>query len=258
MTEKLEGLLHIAIELARKVGKLQLQYFRNPLLKSDTKLNSFDVVTEADKASERIIIEELHKLFPTHSILSEESGMTGEEESEWCWVVDPLDGTTNFKAGLPVFTVSIALKHWGKNVVGVVFAPYLNEMFTAVLGGGAYLNEKPINVRRNKDIATMVVATGMPYDKAVNPDNNLENIANVCLKVRGIRRMGTAALDLCYTAAGYFDAYWELNLNPWDVSAGMLIVEEAGGVTASIRNNRNQSIIAGSEEALSTFRPLIK
>ena len=247
-----------AVELARSAGEKQLSFFRNPELAFQTKLNSFDVVTEADKASERLIIDGIHSAFPGHSVLAEESGRDGTDDAEWLWIIDPLDGTTNFNQGLPVFSVSIALQHNGVTVVGVVYAPYLGEMFTALKGNGAYLNGKPIHVRRNSDIGSMVVATGMPYDRDRHPDNNLDNISRVCLRVRGTRRMGSAAIDLAYTAAGYYDAYWELNLNIWDVAAGILLVQEAGGVVGSLRGNRNQSVIAGSAESLSVFRPLIK
>lgn len=247
-----------AVELARSAGEKQLSFFRNPELAFQTKLNSFDVVTEADKASERLIIDGIHSAFPGHSVLAEESGRDGTDDAEWLWIIDPLDGTTNFNQGLPVFSVSIALQHNGVTVVGVVYAPYLGEMFTALKGNGAYLNGKPIHVRRNSDIGSMVVATGMPYDRDRHPDNNLDNISRVCLRVRGTRRMGSAAIDLAYTAAGYYDAYWELNLNIWDVAAGILLVQEAGGVVGSLRENRNQSVIAGSAESLSVFRPLIK
>lgn len=247
-----------AVELARAAGEIQLSYFRNPRLSSQTKLNSFDVVTEADKASERLILDGIRSTFPQHAILSEESGKEGTKDAEWLWVIDPLDGTTNFNQGLPVFSVSIALQHKGSTVVGVVYAPYLGELFTAVRGQGAYLNGNPIHVRHNTDLGTMVVATGMPYDRDRHPDNNLDNISRVCLRVRGTRRMGSAAIDLAYTAAGYYDAYWELNLNPWDVDAGILLVQEAGGIVGSLRENRNQSVIAGSAETLEVFRPLIK
>lgn len=247
-----------AVELARAAGEIQLSYFRNPRLASQTKLNSFDVVTEADKASERLILDGIRSAFPGHAILSEESGKEGAKDAEWLWVIDPLDGTTNFNQGLPVFSVSIALQHHGATVVGVVYAPYLGELFTAVKDHGAYLNGKPIYVRHNTDLGTMVVATGMPYDRDRHPDNNLDNISRVCLRVRGTRRMGSAAIDLAYTAAGYYDAYWELNLNPWDVDAGILLVQEAGGIVGSLRENRNQSVIAGSAETLEVFRPLIK
>lgn len=246
-----------AIELARGAGDIQLSYFRNPELKSKTKLNSFDVVTEADKASEKLIVDGIHATFPGHSILSEESGMEGTDNAEWLWIIDPLDGTTNFDHGLPVFSVSVALQHNGKTVVGVVYAPYLGEMFSAMKGHGAYLNGQPIHVGHNSDLGTMVVATGMPYDRDRHPDNNLDNISRVCFRVRGTRRMGSAAIDLAYTAAGFYDAYWELNLNLWDVAAGILLVQEAGGTVGSLRENRNQSVIAGSAESLDVFRPLI-
>lgn len=247
-----------AVELARAAGEIQLSYFRNTRLASQTKLNSFDVVTEADKASERLILDGIRSAFPGHAILSEESGKEGAKDAEWLWVIDPLDGTTNFNQGLPVFSVSIALQHQGATVMGVVYAPYLGELFTAVKDQGAYLNGNPIHVRHNTDLGTMVVATGMPYDRDRHPDNNLDNISRVCLRVRGTRRMGSAAIDLAYTAAGYYDAYWELNLNPWDVDAGILLVQEAGGIVGSLRENRNQSVIAGSAETLEVFRPLIK
>jgi len=129
-----------AVEFARGAGEVQLSFFRNPNLKSQTKLNSFDVVTEADKASEKLIVDGIHAAFPDHSILSEESGMEGTDNAEWLWVIDPLDGTTNFDHGLPVFSVSVAVQHNGKTVVGVVYAPYLGEMFYAMKGNGAYLN----------------------------------------------------------------------------------------------------------------------
>ena len=173
-------------------------------------------------------------------------------------MIDPLDGTTNFNQGLPIFSVSIALQRHGETVVGVVYAPYLNEMFTAVKGEGSYLNGKRLNVNNKDDLSTMVVSTGMPYDRDRNPDNNLDNISRVSLKVRGVRRYGSAAIDLCYTAAGYFDAYWELNLHLWDIAAGALVLSEAHGTTQSIRTDRRYSIIAGSPESLAALRPLIK
>lgn len=247
-----------AMKWAKNAGDVTLHYFRNPDLKSETKLNDFDVVTEADKAAERVIIEGIRQEFPSHSILSEESGKTCMPDSEWLWVIDPLDGTTNFKQGLPVYSISIALQYRGETVAGVVYVPYLSEMFHAAKGAGAFLNGRQLHCGENDRLATMVVATGMPYDRDRHPDNNLDNISRVCMHVRGIRRMGSAAIDLAYTAAGYFDAYWELNLNLWDIAAGVLLVREAGGTVESIRNDRNHSIMAGSEKSLKIFRALIK
>ena len=256
-TDYKEYLAH-ALEWAESAGRIQLKHFRNVHLQRQTKLNNFDVVTMADKESERLIIESIKQTYPHHSILSEESGAQGVEKSEWRWVIDPLDGTTNFSQGLPIFSVSIALEHNGKVVAGVVHAPYLGETFHAVRGGGAWLNGKKLAVSEKTDLTAMVVATGMPYDRDRNPDNNLDNISRVCLQVRGTRRMGSAAIDLAYTAAGFYDAYWELNLNPWDVDAGILLVEEAGGVVESIRENRNCSILACSAKTMKVFRKLVK
>lgn len=250
--------LTTALQLAKDAGDVTLHYFRSHDLKSVTKQNDFDVLTEADKASERVIMDNIQCTYPNHSILSEESGTTTAPDSEWLWILDPLDGTTNFKQGLPVYSISIALQHKGETVVGVVYAPYLGEMFHAAKGSGAFLNGQPLHCSENSRLSTMVVATGMPYDKDRNPDNNLDNIARVSTRVRGIRRMGSAAIDLAYTAAGYFDAYWELNLNIWDIAAGELLVREAGGIVEPIRTDRNHSILAGSPTSLHIFRELIK
>lgn len=247
-----------AVAWAKEAGDLLMDYFRRSDLASTTKQNSFDVVTEADKASEALIVRRIGERYPSHSVLAEESGVIGNAEAEWQWVIDPLDGTTNYSQGLPVFCVSIALCHRGKAVVGAVYAPALGELFEATSGGGARLNGLAIVCSRKQDLDRMVVATGVPYDKGTNPDNNLDNILRVAPRVRGIRRMGSAAIDLSYTAAGFFDAYWELNLQPWDVAAGALIVEEAGGIVESIRTDRNVSVIAGSRESLAAFRGLIK
>lgn len=256
--DRLNSFLYSALAWARSAGAVQMEYFRNPGLAISTKQNASDVVTEADKASELLITDNIIETYPTHSILSEESGEGGAGRSEWRWVIDPLDGTTNFSQGLPVFCVSIALQHRGKTVVGVVNAPYLGEIFHAVRGGGAFLNGKPIHCGRAKELGEMVVATGMPYDKAANPDNNLDNINRVATAVRGIRRLGSAALDLCYVGAGFFDAYWELNLNPWDVEAGLLIASEAGAVSQRLRKDRGESVAAGSPDCLRRLLTLVR
>lgn len=256
-TETYGEYLKMASKWAREAGDILMGYFRRRDLESDTKLNIFDVVTEADKASEAFLIRSIRAAYPSHAILAEESGEAGSSGSEWRWVIDPLDGTTNFSQGLPVFCVSIGLEYRGETVVGVVFAPKLGELFEACRGGGATLNGEPLHCSGKSDLDRMVVATGVPYDKAVNPDNNLDNILRVAPRVRGVRRMGSAAIDLAYTAAGFFDAYWELNLKPWDVAAGALMVSEAGGVVESIRSDRNVSVIAGSPASLDVFRQLI-
>lgn len=237
--------LQDAISMAKAVGDLQLSYFRSSHLDMQTKLNDSDVVTNADKESEKLIRDYIKENFPDHGIIAEESG-SDHEENEWRWVVDPLDGTTNYSQGLPVFSVSIALEHNSEAVVGVVYAPYLGELFHAVKGGGAFMNGRSVRCSSKNELSKAVLATGMPYDKMTNPDNNLSEIVKIAPVVRGVRRYGSAAIDLCYVAAGFFDGYWELNLNRWDVAAGMLIASEAGARISSLRENRKFSLLASS------------
>lgn len=240
-----DKLLLDVLECARLAGKIQLEYFRSADLDISTKLNESDIVTAADKASEAVILDFVHSNYPDHSILSEESGVE-TNDSEYQWVIDPLDGTTNFSAGLPEFCVSIGVRYKGETIIGVVYAPYLNELFHAVRGEGAYLNGKPIHTGSKTDIHKAVVATGFPVDKDVSRDNNMDNVARVLPKVRGLRRLGAAAVDISYVAAGVLDAYWELNLHEWDVCAGLLIAEEAGAVYHHFRTDRNISVLVGS------------
>lgn len=173
----------------------------------------------------------------------------GYRSSRWHYKISP--------PGFPAFCVSIALERNREAVLGVVYAPYLGECFCAVRGEGAWLNGAPIHCSGKAEISKAVVATGMPYDRNDNPDNNLAEICRMALCVRGIRRMGSAAIDLCYTAAGFFDAYWELNLNRWDVAAGQLIAEEAGAVVESIRRNRNHSVLASNHLLHSAIRKIL-
>lgn len=243
--EDYKPLLAAAFTMAEKAGDIQMRHFRERNLEQSTKLNDSDVVTIADKESEAFIMDFIHQHFPAHGIISEESGRE-HDGREWRWVIDPLDGTTNFASGLPAFCVSIALEHNRKTMLGVVYAPYLGECFYAVRGHGAWLNGNRIHCSCESELSKAVVATGMPYDRNDNPDNNLTEICRMALRVRGIRRMGSAAIDLCYTAAGFLDAYWELNLNRWDVSAGQLIAVEAGAIVESIRANRNHSVLASN------------
>lgn len=255
---ELRSLLEAALIMAEMAGEIQTKYFRSPSLEQSTKSNDSDVVTIADKQAEASILEYIREHFPTHGVISEESGRE-HDDREWRWVIDPLDGTTNYSAGLPVFCVSIAVEHNREAVVGVVFAPFLGECFYAVKGAGAWLNGKTIHCSDKGEMSKAVVATGVPYDRTVNPDNNLEEICQVALLVRGIRRMGSAAIDLCYTAAGFFDAYWELNLNRWDIAAGQLIAAEAGAVIKSIRTDRNHSIVASAPRLFEPmYRLLVK
>lgn len=244
--------------MARAAGAVHMRYFRGNDLDVTAKLNESDVVTAADKAAEQLIISEIHRLYPGHSILSEESGEENAgDDSEWRWVIDPLDGTTNFSSGLPAFAVSIGVEHRGVTQVGVVFAPYLNELFHAVRGEGSWLNGERLKSSDNDRLDRAVVSTGFPVDKGQTADNNLDNLIRVMPHVRGVRRLGTAALELCYVAAGFLDAHWELNLHEWDVSAGMLIAREAGCVSERFRPDRNWSILTASPAMFGEIRPLL-
>lgn len=251
-----DKILADAISFAKEAGKVQLSLFRSKTLGITTKQNDFDIVTEADKAAERIIKGGIQSKYPTHSILSEESGLT-QEGNEFQWVIDPLDGTTNFSAGLPLFNISIGIRHNGKTVAGVVYAPYLGELFSAVVGKGAYLNGNPVSVSHKSSLSQCVIATGFPYDKAVNPDNNLDNVERVLPEVRGLRRLGSAALDISYVAAGFLDGFWELGLREWDVCAASLIAAEAGAVVQSLRPDRNISLVVAPQEIFGQLRALL-
>ena len=249
----LDRSLELAITWAKEVGKIHLAYFRGNNLDIHTKSNVYDVVTRADKESEAFLLARIQEQFPEHAVLGEE---TGEHAGTggYRWVLDPLDGTNNFSQGLPVFTVSIGLQYEGNIILGVVYAPYLDELYTAVKGRGAFCNGKPIHVSTKPDLAHSVLGTGFPYDKDVNPDNNVPNLAAILPHLRGIRRMGSAAYDLCCTAAGWLDGYWELGLSLWDMCAGALIVEEAGGIVVLFREGRGISVIAGNTTIVEKIR----
>lgn len=252
----LNTLLDDARQWATEAGEVQLEYFRGNNLDIHTKLGESDIVTAADKASEKVLINHIRNKYPDHAILSEESGANGQK-SRVRWVIDPLDGTTNFSEGLPIFAVSIGIEVDGEASVGVVYAPYLKEMFCAVKGKGAWLNGSPIRPRHNGKMERAVVSTGFPVDKSTNPDNNLRNVARVLPLVRGMRRLGSAAMDLCYVAAGYLDGYWELNLHEWDVCAATIICQEAGALTKRWRTDREVSLVAATPEIFTQLVPLL-
>ena len=194
-----------------------------------------DLVTEADKQSEQTIIDAITQRFPDHRILAEEGTSTGGAGA-YRWIIDPLDGTTNFAHRYPLYCVSIAIEREGIPLVGVVYAPYLDELFVAVRGGGAMLNGAPIAVSAVADLMGGLLCTGFPY-RLDGPTNNLVNWGNFVLRTQATRRDGAAALDLCYVAAGRFDGFWELNLQPWDMAAGALMVQEAGGTISDPYGN---------------------
>lgn len=238
-----KGLLQ-AVSWAREAGALQRSRFGTALT-IEHKSSAIDLVTEVDKASEQLILGHIGEAYPEHGILAEETGLR-ESAGPWRWVVDPLDGTTNYAQGLPIFAVSIALQQAGETVLGVVYAPLTDQLYTAVRGQGAHLNGRALRVAGKQQLAECVLATGFPYDSASHPDNNANYASHLIPRLRGLRRMGAAAYDLAQVAAGTLDGYWELGLSPWDVAAGSLLVTEAGGVVQPWTGKRGHAVIAGS------------
>lgn len=252
----LDTTLKLAVSWAKKVGHIQMTYFRGNNLDIHTKSNVYDVVTRVDKECETFLVQEISRNFPEHTILGEESG-EHIGTADYKWVIDPLDGTNNFSQGLPIFTVSIGLQRGTETLLGVVYAPYLDELYVAIKGKGAYLNGRLLQVATKTDLAHSVLCTGFPYDKDVNPDNNAANLVALLPYIRGIRRQGSAAYDLCCVAAGWLDGYWELALNLWDICAGVLIVEESGGCVQKFREGRGISIVAGNAVIVEKIREKI-
>jgi myo-inositol-1(or 4)-monophosphatase len=214
-----------AAEIAREAGALLMEYFHRRV--SVEYKGEADLVTEADRQSEVLIRERIRALWPTHDILGEEQGLV-DTGSEYRWYVDPLDGTTNFAHGFPVFCVSMALEQEGQRIAGVIYDPTRDELFTACKGEGAQLNGRKISGSKIANLAECLVGTGFPSHKR-HKNPNIFFYHQITLRTHGVRRPGSAALDLCNVACGRFDGFWEFNLNPWDTAAGVLMVEEAGG-----------------------------
>jgi myo-inositol-1(or 4)-monophosphatase len=196
----------------------------------ERKTSIVNLVTDADRAAEQAIVEQLLAAFPTYGVLAEERGEAGRMESGCRWIIDPLDGTTNFAHGFPCYSISIALEQQGTCVLGVVLDPIRDELFTAKAGQGAWLNGQAIRVSSVAALDDALLATGFAYDIRETVDNNLNHFSRFALRAQGIRRTGSAALDLCYVAAGRLDGYWEVKLSPWDSAAGTVILREAGGL----------------------------
>lgn len=223
------GLLNFAIQTARDAGSLLAERFGRELRVMNK--SELDLVTESDLASERLIIDRIKTYHPRHAILAEESGASSPvnaEKSEWRWIIDPLDGTTNYAHGYPCFCVSIGLEHQGRIELGVIYDPLRDEMFTAERGEGASLNGRRVTVSRTDKLTGALLCTGFPYDVRERSEF-ARHFANFIMNAQAVRRDGAAALDLAYVACGRFDGFWEEGLKPWDVAAGSLMVEEAGG-----------------------------
>ncbi|MBY0455190.1 MAG: inositol monophosphatase [Burkholderiaceae bacterium] len=251
MSSNLHPMLNVAIKAARAAGAIinRAALDVEAVRISQKQINDF--VTEVDHASEKVIIETLLTAYPGHGILAEESGTEyGAKDSEFVWIIDPLDGTTNFIHGFPVYCVSIALAVRGKVEQAVVFDPSRNDLFTATKGRGAYLNERRIRVSKRTQLKDCLVSTGFPFRPGDNFQNYLRMMADVMPRTAGIRRPGAAALDLAYIAAGYADGFFESGLSIWDVAAGSLLITEAGGLVGNFTGESDfmeqQECLAGN------------
>ncbi len=225
-TDVEERFLRTAVAACRAAGRIQRAAFgKSPKVEHKGEI---DLVTQIDKRSEAAILRVLASAFPSHGILAEESGRRAGDAGH-LWVIDPLDGTTNYSRGFPYFCVSVALAREGEVIVGAVYQPLLDELFTAVRGRGAFLNGRALRVSRQPRLDQAFLATGFPYDIRRSPRNNLDYFGRFATRCLAVRRAGAAALDLAYVAAGRFDGFWELKLRPWDIAAASLLIVEAGG-----------------------------
>jgi myo-inositol-1(or 4)-monophosphatase len=231
----LNSALKIGIKAAYQATDILNGFFGSDKLRIDKK-GTIDLVTEADKASEKVIIETIRNAFPDHAIMAEESGGALAQDN-FQWIIDPLDGTTNFAHGLGLFAISIALLHQSRPIVGIVLEPRQGDLFTAIEGQGAQHNGHPIEVSAIDRLGDSLLVTGFPYNLHDYFDTIMQRF-NKCLKAsQGVRRLGSAAIDLCYVACGRFEAFWEENLQPWDTAAGVLIAREAGGTVSDFEGN---------------------
>jgi myo-inositol-1(or 4)-monophosphatase len=251
MSQALHPMLNIATKAARSAGAIINRASLDLELLQVTAKGTNDFVTEVDRAAETAIIETLLGAYPGHGILAEESGREhGAKDSEYLWIIDPLDGTTNFIHGLPVYAVSIALAFRGQVQQAVVYDPARNDMFYASRGRGAFLNDKRLRVSRRTRLAESLIGTGFPFRKGDNLKRYVQMFEAVLQNCAGLRRPGAAALDLCYVAAGWYDGFFETGLSPWDIAAGSLLVTEAGGLIGNFTGEADylyqREVVAGS------------
>jgi myo-inositol-1(or 4)-monophosphatase len=248
--------LAIVEDWARQAGKiLSAGYGR---LHTIGRKGVTDLVTEVDRQSEELLLQLIQGQFPSHTILTEESGLLAAEQTHKVWYVDPLDGTTNYAHNLPIFSVSIGYAVDGLMQLGVVYDPMRDECFSAQRGHGATLNSKPIQVSNTKTLIESLLVTGFPYDTLTSAYNNLDFFTRFSMLTQGVRRLGSAALDLAYVAAGRLDGYWEIKLKPWDVAAGALLAQEAGATVTDLHGGNNFMVPPNSVlTANSTLHPLM-
>ena len=228
-------MLTTAVKAARRAGSVINRGARDLDLLTVTTKGPKDFVSEVDRAAEAAIVETLHATYPNHAILAEEGTAKGSNATaEHVWIIDPLDGTTNFLHGFPQYCVSIALQHKGQITQAVVYDPVHNDLFTATRGRGAFLNDRRMRVSRRQHLKESLIGTGFPYRHGEHLDAYMRMMRTMTVEAAGIRRPGAAALDLAYVAAGYYDGFWEVGLNPWDVAAGSLLIVEAGGLVGDL------------------------
>ncbi|NNC95342.1 MAG: inositol monophosphatase [Chitinophagales bacterium] len=250
-----------AIPIIKEAGKFIRDESTRWSIKDIEMKGRNDIVTYVDKTSQQMLVDNLSKLIPDCGFITEED-VTKDKEKEYTWIIDPLDGTTNFVYGIPLYAVSVALAHKGKTVAGIVYEINNDECFYAWLNGGSYLNGKPILISQTAEIGDAILATGIPTSNFSMKRQYFDCLTDLVEVTRGIRRLGSAAVDLCYVASGRFDLYFEVGLSPWDVAAGALIVEEAGGVVNSFDGEGNflngREILCGNRMLFDSFREIIK
>ena len=245
------AILNVMVQAAMKAGRSLARDFGEVQNLQVSLKGPGDYVSQADRKAEEIVYTELRRARPDYSFLMEESGVVEGSDSQHRWLVDPLDGTTNFLHGIPIFAVSIELERQGQIVAGVIFNPAMDELYTAERGGGAFLNDRRLRVSGRSKLVDSVIGTGVPHLGRGDHGNYLLQMRNVMAEVSGIRRMGAAALDLAYVAAGRLDGFWEEGLSPWDIGAGIIMIREAGGFVTNLDGEQDviesKAIIAGNE-----------
>lgn len=255
-------MLNIAVKAARRAGDIINRAAMNLERLTVTRKAHSDFVSEVDRSAEEAIIKILRDAYPDHSILAEESGKSGQVgKSEYQWIIDPLDGTTNFLHGFPQYCVSIALLHRGVLSQGVIYNPVNDELFTASRGGGAFLNDHRIRVSKRIQLGESLIGTGFPFRDFTHMDAYFAMFRDLVPKTAGIRRPGSAALDLAYVAAGRYDGFWETGLAPWDIAAGCLLILEAGGMVSDLEGNgqylKSGQVVAGTPKIFSQLLQII-
>ncbi len=253
MPAVMHPMLNTAVKAARRAGTIINRASQNLDILAVTEKTANDYVSEVDHAAEQAIVRALLEAYPAHSVLAEESGATGK--SEFQWIIDPLDGTTNFLHGFPQYAVSIALAHKGVLTQAVIYDPVHNDLFTASRGRGAYLNDKRLRISKRTSLQKSLIGTGFPFREFAHIDAYLAMFRELTQKTSGLRRAGAATLDLAYVAAGRLDGFWEFGLSPWDMAAGSLLITEAGGLVGDLEGNggylESGNIVAGNPKIFS-------